>query len=93
MRAKCLLHLYTAVFWRMAPLLRSLSSSCVGRVFHTQLQRHAGRKNHERKRWGSLLDCASWSTGCGRVRTYALAEQSGNRPSRFVEKLCWYIKI
>ena len=40
----------------------------------------------ERKRWGHCLTLhriisASWSTGGGRVRTYALREQSCNRPS------------
>lgn len=39
-----------------------------------------------RKRWGHCLSLhriigASWRTRGGRVRTYALAEQGGNRPS------------
>ena len=42
------------------------------------------------KRWGHGLTVhriigASWRTGCGRVRTYALREQGGNRPSSLLK--------
>ena len=82
----CLLHLYTAVFRADGPHCSVHCRAVALVVFSVRnCSDIAGLKNHERKRWGHCLTVrriigALWSTG-GRVRTAALAEQSGNRPS------------